>query len=99
MCVFLKDTIPKYTIPAMLISTIGAFLTITGDDLAKGEISISTSDAIGMALALSAAICFSMNFVLYTKIKGTVPSTWADIFGEFFTIRYHWWNKFWIGYR
>ena len=27
-----------------------------------------------MALALSAAICFSMNFVLYTKIKGKVPS-------------------------
>jgi drug/metabolite transporter (DMT)-like permease len=62
---WLKDSLPKYTIPALIISLFGAILMLSSIDFQKGEFfNLTAVDAIGMSLALFSCFFLALGLVM-----------------------------------
>ncbi len=69
-----RERLPTFTLPAIGLSAFGAALMMSGDLDATAGITLSSSDWLGISMALASAICLALYMILVPRtVKSAVP--------------------------
>eukprot|EP00479_Gromia_sphaerica_P002702 TRINITY_DN13174_c0_g1_i1.p1 TRINITY_DN13174_c0_g1~~TRINITY_DN13174_c0_g1_i1.p1 ORF type:complete len:249 (-),score=20.01 TRINITY_DN13174_c0_g1_i1:149-895(-) len=72
--IIIEKPLPPYTIPAMIVSTIAAFLTLYEDVVHPSDDGFNLTDVAGLGLALVASVCNASFYVFLNVVEKNVTN-------------------------